>query len=101
MLRLCGAMKARKAYEANTCWCHGLFCGRGGAKATRDFRHDFPGTSALVSRPELELVMSQAHILSGNDARDRWRARLASHGAERNVSAVRPGDCWSSPPSSR
>jgi hypothetical protein len=83
MLRLCGAHVERKAREAAACWCHGLFCGRGGAKRTREFRMTFKSSAALVSVSEMELVMSQADLFDSNSARDRWHRRLIEHGAPR------------------
>lgn len=75
-MRVCGATKERPAAFARACWCHGLFCYRGGAKHSAEFWRETRTRAPLVSRSELELVLTQADLFDGNALRDKWRARL-------------------------
>ncbi len=76
MLRVCGASGERDALSRSSCWCRGLFCGRGGFKATKEFRRQFRKVVTARSRAECDELMRQADLFSGTSAADVWRGRI-------------------------
>lgn len=77
-LRVCGAEVERDTLSASRCWCGGLFCGRGGFKASREFRRAFHPTTVARTRGEFDELMLQADLLDGDHLREKWAARVAT-----------------------
>jgi len=76
MDRMCGASIERDKLSQSRCWCRGLFCGRGGAKMTRQIRQHFHISGHATSRDDLEALMAQADLFDGLARRELWRIRL-------------------------
>ncbi len=57
MVRVCGALLERDALSARRCWCHGLFCGKGGGKLSVEFRRTFKNTTPASSRAQCDELM--------------------------------------------
>lgn len=76
MIRVCGADGERDALSRSLCWCRGLFCGRGGFKATKEFRRDFRNVAIARSLEQFEELMGQLDLLGDADKRLKWRARI-------------------------
>lgn len=83
MLRLCGADGERDALSRSRCWCRGYFCGRGGAKATTEFRRDFHKNGVARSHEQFEDLITQVDLFDGQAKADKWRGRLAPRHQER------------------
>jgi hypothetical protein len=65
-----------------------LFCGRGGARASARFRHDFHVSGHAMSRAEAEGLMAQEDLFDGAAVRAKWIARLDAHAPRRRAKAV-------------
>lgn len=76
MLRVCGAEQERDALSRSQCWCRGLFCGRGGFKASKEFRKAFRTKVPAHSRSQLDELIRQADLFAGDEVRDLWVARI-------------------------
>jgi hypothetical protein len=76
MLRVCGAETERDALSRSQCWCRGLFCGRGGFKASKDFRKAFRTKVPAYSRSQLDELMRQADLFTADESRALWVTRL-------------------------
>lgn len=85
MLRACGADAERAPWSAARCWCGGLFCGKGGYKATREFRREFRATVPALSRAQFDELTEQADLFDGLALREKWIERLDRY----TVSAAR------------
>jgi len=79
VLRVCGADAARSTEAARRCWCGGLFCGKGGFKASKDFRRDFRIAIPATTRAQYEELVQQEDLFDGPAKREKWRERLGAH----------------------
>jgi hypothetical protein len=79
MLRACGATEERPPWSAARCWCGGLFCAKGGYKASREFRKDFRTALPALSRIQFEELVRQQSLFDGAAVRDKWIARVDTH----------------------
>lgn len=90
MLRMCGATTERDARTARLCWCGGLFCGRGGAKATREFIRDARPPVMPNSAAAFDELLRQLSLFDGGAVQDKWNKRIAAH---HPVTTARPIKC--------
>lgn len=79
MLRVCGATVERDALSRSTCWCRGMFCGRGGGRLSKQFRHETRKTQIAKSIAEFQELLGQADLFAGDDERFKWLERLRQH----------------------
>lgn len=85
---MCGASVERDRLSQSQCWCRGLFCGRGGVRATRRVRHDFHISGHATSRAQFDGLITQADLFDGSTLREKWIARLDAHAPKRKRSAA-------------
>lgn len=79
MIRLCGANDEQPIRAQRACWCLGLFCGRGGARRTDEFRRDFKVATGFATRQDFDWIIGQDDLFNGTATGDKWRARLDGH----------------------
>jgi hypothetical protein len=89
VLRVCGATQERDALSRSRCWCRGLFCGRGGAKLSTQFRREMGKAATASSAEAFEDLVAQADLFDGDGLAAKWRARLAGHFIARSKPAKR------------
>ena len=75
--RVCGAGRERDRLSASACWCGGLFCYRGGARQSAEFRAAYGCRVAVPSREDFEEVIAQGDLFLNDRAAGVWRERLA------------------------
>lgn len=76
MDRVCGASVERDRLSQSRCWCRGLFCGRGGARLSREFRRDFHVTGHAASLKDLSTLMGQLDLIDGDAKCTKWVERM-------------------------
>lgn len=72
MLRVCGAEGERDALSRSQCWCRGLFCGKGGAKKSAEFRRDTGKRQVARSRAEFEEMVCQLDLFEATKVHEKW-----------------------------
>lgn len=95
MLRVCGAAEERDNLSAKRCWCGGLFCGRGGFKASREFRKDFRTALPAFTLVQFDELIHQQHLFDDGALQDKWNTRIAAH---KPLPKARPVKCQTTHP---
>lgn len=83
MIRVCGASEERDPLSAAGCWCRGLFCGKGGAKRSTEFRRDARSHVLANTYAEFLELLVQQDLFDAGAVRAKWEERAALHDASR------------------
>lgn len=76
MTRVCGADVERDRRGQPRCWCNGLFCGKGGARASTQFRRALHTTKTASTREQFLDLIAQVDLFQADEARATWLQRL-------------------------
>lgn len=76
MLRVCGATGERSARDARQCWCRGVFCGRGGARASLNFWRDLRTRKVANTPEQFSELVRQGDLFDGGAIADTWRSKI-------------------------
>lgn len=77
MLRVCGATEEAKPLDQRRCSCGGVFCGKGGARLSQQFRRAFRTNKTAASKAQYLELVAQADLFDGDRERQVWIDRLA------------------------
>jgi hypothetical protein len=83
VIRVCGASEQRDALSAAGCWCRGLFCGKGGAKRSTEFRRDVRSQVQAKTYAEFLELLVQQDLFDAGAVRAKWEERAVLHSASR------------------
>jgi hypothetical protein len=83
MLRVCGADGEQKPFAQRQCWCRGLFCGKGGARLSIQFRRDVRKSVTAASRAQFEELVAQMDLFDPALPAAPWLERVARATASR------------------
>lgn len=78
-MSVCGATGERDALSARTCWCGGLFCGRGGIRASQQFRRETRTRVQAFDAAQFDELMRQLDLFDGAGLVEKWNKRLVAH----------------------
>jgi hypothetical protein len=91
MTRVCGAEREAPRAAQLACWCRGMFCGKGGAKLSTQFRRELRNRATAASRAQFRELTQQLDLYAGPATSELWEGRLDAHigGAERRRRATK------------
>jgi hypothetical protein len=80
MLRVCGVIEEQPRFLQMRCWCHGLFCGRGGARLSTALFRAMRKRVTAATLDQFREICAQVDLFAADAIRDEWLTRIADAG---------------------